>query len=230
MEKIVYLTFPATGFDPSAYRELLLGQTVPKILDTGVRALNLGINDLQSEIPKPMLLLGSGSSLGAAVSVWLDSLDDRRPIEVALANGVERIEGYLVTESIPQAESDRDWADGKRSPGLTHFTWFEKAEGISDPDFYYNWFEVHTPFSFDLHPLRCGYVRNAVVRPLTQDAPPIRAIVGERFKENRDYTDPERLFGDKEVLMRSAKEAGDYADMSAMHSLPLSEYIIKSIA
>ena len=230
MEKIVYLTFPESGFDPAAYRDKLLARVAPQILDAGVRALNLSVNDLQDEIPKPMLLLGDGARLGAAVSVWLDSLDDRKPVEAALSEGVDHIEGYLVTESIPQAASDRDWADGERSPGLTHFTWFEKAAGISDEAFFHAWFEVHTPFSFDLHPLRWEYVRNAVVRAFTPGAAPIRAIVGERFRELRDYTDPERLFGNKEVLMQSAKEAGDYAKMDAMHSLPLSEYIIKSIA
>ena len=148
MEKLVYLTFPAEGFDPAAYRERLLGEVAPKLLAAaGVRGLDVGVNDLQQEIPKPTILLGIGASLGAAVSIWLDSLDDRGPIEAALGEGVVRIEGYLVTESIPQACSDRDWPDGERSPGVTHFTWFEKAKGVSDEDFFHDWFEVHTPFS-----------------------------------------------------------------------------------
>lgn len=230
MEKIVYLTFPAPGFDPQAYKSQLLSRVAPQILEAGVRALNICTNDLQQEIPKPMLLIGDGASLGAAVSVWVDSLDNRKPIEAALRADAERLDGYLVTESIPQACTDRDWQDGETSPGLTHFTWFDKAEGVSDEDFFYNWFEVHTPFSSDLHPLRWEYVRNAVARPLTKDAPVVRAIVGERFREIRDYTDPERLFGNKEVLMQSAKEAGDYSNASTMHSLPLSETIVKSLA
>jgi hypothetical protein len=69
-----------------------------------------------------------------------------------------------------------------------------------------------------------------LARPITNGAPTVRAIVGERFREVRDYTDPERLFGNKEVLMQSAKEAGDYSNPDTMHSLPLSEYIIKSVA
>ena len=229
MEKIVYLTFPAPGFAPNAYRDHLLSNVAPELLATGVRGLNISPNDLQTEIPKPMLLIGDGASLGAAVSVWVDSLDARKPIEAALSRQVERLDGYLVTESIPQPCTDRSWADGERSPGLTHFTWFDKAANCSDEDFYYNWFEVHTPFSFDLHPLRWEYVRNAVARPITKDAPTVRAIVGERFRELRDYTDPKRLFGNKEVLMQSAKEASDYSDPNTMHSLPLSEYIIKSV-
>ena len=95
--------------------------------------------------------------------------------------------------------------------------------------FFHNWFEVHTPFSFELHPLRWEYIRNAVARPLTGNAPPVRAIVGERFRELRDYTDPERLFGSPEVLAKSAEEAGDFSDPASLQSLPLSEYIIKTV-
>lgn len=230
MEKVVYLTFPGEGFDPIAYREYVLAEVAAKVLGCGVRGLNVGLNDLQKEIPNPMILLGEGPSLGAATSVWVDSLDERMPIEEALTADGERLEGYLVTESIPQACTDRDWPDGEKSPGVTHFTWFEKADGVSEEDFFRNWFDIHTPFSFELHPLRWEYVRNAVARPVTSGAPPIRALVAERFREIRDYTDPARLFGTPEALQRSAEEAGDYANRQAMHSTPLSEYILRTLS
>ena len=188
----------------------------------------MSFNDLQSELPKPMLLLGDGGTLGAAVGIWLDSLDTRAPIEAALAAAGGRVDGYLVTESVPQPCTDRDWEDGQRSPGLTHFSWFDKAQGIADAAFYHAWFEVHTPFSFDLHPLRWEYIRNAVARPVTAEAPTVRAIVAERFREIRDYAEPERLFGSEELLLQSAKEAGDYSNPATLNSVPLSEYILKS--
>ncbi len=230
MEKIIYLTFPAPGFDSAAYRDQLLSKACPQILQVkGLRALSIEVNDLLQDIPRPMLLLGEGASLGAAVTVWVDNLDERAPIEQALGETADDLQGYLVTESVPQACTDRDWPDGERSPGVTHFTWFEKALQISDEEFFHNWFDVHTPFSFELHPLRWEYIRNAVARPLTRGAPPVRAIVGERFRELRDYTDPERLFGSADVLAKSAEEAGDFSDPQALHSLPLSQYIIKSL-
>lgn len=230
MEKIVYLTFPGSGFDGAAYRDRLLSNVCPPLLGVrGLRALTVEVNDLLADMPRPMLLLGNGAALGAAVSVWMDNLDDRAAIEQALTAQGESLQGYLVTESVPQACTDRDWPDGARSPGVTHFTWFEKAPQISDEAFFHNWFNVHTPFSFELHPLRCEYIRNAVARALTADAPPVRAIVGERFAELRDYTDPQRLFGSPEVLAKSAAEAGDFSDPNALHSLPLSQYIIRSM-
>ena len=229
MEKIIYLTFPPEGFDGPAYRDRLLQQLAdPGLHKSGVRGINASCNDLLQDMPRPLLLLGDADTLGAAVSVWIDNLDDRATIEAVLGNDAERVHGYLVTESIPQACTDRDWADGERSPGVTHFTWFDKARGISEEEFFHNWFDVHTPFSFELHPLRWEYVRNAVARPLTANAPAVRAIVAERFRELRDYTDPERLFGSPEVLAKSAEEAGDFSDPDTLRSLPLSEYIIRT--
>ena len=52
--------------------------------------------------------------------------------------------------------------------------------------------------------------------------------VEKRFRELRDYTDPARLFGSEAVLAKSAEEAGDFADPQALHSLPLSEYILRT--
>lgn len=229
MEKLVYLTFPGEDSARDAYRKHLIEEVALEILARGVRALNVSVNDLQQDIPKPTILLGEGASLGAAVSIWVDSLDQRGPIEEALTARGERLQGYLVTESIPQACTDRNWPDGEKSPGVTHFTWFEKADGVSEEEFFHNWFQVHTPLSFDLHPLRWEYVRNAVARPVTQGAPPIRAIVAERFREIRDYADPKRLFGNRELLKRSSEETADFGDPNAMHSVPLSEYILRSL-
>lgn len=228
MEKLVYLTFEPTGADAGAFRETLLGDVAARILEAGARGLELEVADLAGEIPRPMLLMGEGGQLAAAVSLWLDCLDERGPVEQALRSVAGRVDGYLVTESVPQARRDRDWPDGVRSPGVTHFTWFPKPEGLADEAFFRAWHEVHTPFSFELHPRRWEYVRNSVARAVTPGAPPIRAIVSERFREIADYTDPARLFGSKELLKRSAEEASVYADLSRMSSTPLSQIIVKS--
>jgi hypothetical protein len=115
-----------------------------------------------------------------------------------------------------------------RSPGVTHFSWFEKPAAISDDSFFRAWHELHTPFSFELHPRRWSYVRNSVTRTLTPGSPPIRAIVAERFRVLEDYSDPKRLFGSREVLARSAAEVAHYADPARLHSAPLSEFILRS--
>jgi len=228
VEKIVYLTWRNDDLPIEAFRDALLGPVAERLLAAGVRRLKVSAADLAGEIPKPPIWMGEGRTLSAAVDVWLDCIDDRAPIEAALREQASRVDGYLVTESVPQRCADRDWPDGQRSPGVTHFTWFPKPERLSDEEFFRAWHEVHTPFSFELHPLRWEYVRNAVARTLTPGAPAIRAIVGERFRTVEDYTDPRRLYGSKEVLRRVMEDTDQFADVADMHSTPLSEYILRS--
>ena len=228
MEKLIYLARRKPELDAAAYRRHLLEEAAPRLLAAGALRLDVNVSDLLGTIPKPMLLMGEGASLSAAISLWLDCYDARGPVEDVLRSRAARLDGYLVTESVPQACRDRDWPDGARSPGVTHFTWFEKPAAVSDEDFFRAWHEVHTPFSFELHPRRWSYVRNSVARALTPGAPPIRAIVVERFRSLEDYTDPKRLFGSKDVLARSAAEVAHYADPSRLHSVPLSEFILRS--
>ncbi|MCP5057703.1 MAG: hypothetical protein GY937_13405 [bacterium] len=229
MEKLIYLSWKRDGLTIEAYREHLLEEVAQRILAAGACALNVSVADTQQAIPKPTLLMGEGATLSAAVAVWMQSLDDRGPVEEALREQSVRLDGYLVTESVPQPCLDRDWADGAPSPGVTHFTWFPKPERLSDEAFYHGWHVVHTPASAELHPLRWEYVRNAVARVLTPGSPPIRAIVAERFRDILDYTDPSRLYGSPEALKRTVEELPLYGDMEAMHSTPLSEVIVKSL-
>jgi hypothetical protein len=228
MEKLVYLVRRKPGVPAAGFRGHLLEEAAPRLLAAGARRLSFDVSDLLDDMPKPMLLMGEGPALGAAVSLWLDCYDARGPLEAVLREQAARLDGYLVTESVPQACADRDWADGARSPGVTHFTWFEKAPAVADEQFFHAWHEVHTPFSFELHPRRWSYVRNSVLRTLTPGSPPIRAIVSERFRTLEDYTDPKRLFGSQDALKRSAREVGEYADPSRLHSVPLSEFIVRS--
>lgn len=228
MEKLVYLAWRRPDLDAAVYGRRLLAEVAPRLLAAGARRLDVNLSDLLGEIPKPMLLMGEGASLSAAVSLWLDCYDARGPLEDALRADAVRLDGYLVTESVPQPCPDRDWPDGARSPGVSHFTWFEKPAAVSDDDFFHAWHELHTPFSFELHPRRWSYVRNSVARTLTPGSPPVRAIVVERFRELADYTDPKRLFGSREALARSGAEVGQYADPKRLHSAPLSEFILRS--
>jgi len=159
---------------------------------------------------KPTLLMGLGSLLAGLVEVWFDSIDTRSAVEALLPG---RFDGYLVTESVPQAPSA---AEGL----LTHLSWFPKPSRLTDEEFYRGWHDLHTPSTWELHPHRCGYVRDSVARVLTPGSPPVRAIVSEYF-EAADYEDPSRLFGSKEALTRSMEELPSYADAPDVSCRPL---------
>ena len=112
MEKLVYLAWKEPALAIEAYRERLIEAVAPRLFDAGGRTLDVNVSDLLGSIPKPMLLLGEGAALSAAVSLWLDCCGARGPLETLLREGTSRLDGYLVTGSIPQPCPDRDWPDG----------------------------------------------------------------------------------------------------------------------
>lgn len=160
-----------------------------------------------ADLPGAPLLMGRGAELRGFASYWVDSVDVWADL-VAQAPG----DAYLVTESVPQPIDEGTL--------LTHFTWFPKPERLSEEEFFHGWHMVHTPSSARLHPLRQGYVRDAVARTLTPGSPPIRAIVSEFFLEEV-YLDPKRLFGSTEELMATMEELPLYADQADISSAPL---------
>ena len=162
---------------------------------------------LAADLPGATLLMGKGPALRGLAELWVESVDVWPEV-------VHQVPGdaYLVTESVPQAVEPGEW--------LTHFTWFPKPARLSDEEFFHGWHLIHTPSSAQLHPLRQGYVRDAVARTLTPGSPPVRAIVSEFFAEDV-YLDPARLFGSPEALTATVEELPLYADQADISSCPL---------
>ena len=228
MEKLIYLVWRRDGDAIESFRDRLIGEVSPQLLADGARALTVNVSDLRQQVGKgTSQYLGEGKSISACVSLWLDSLDGRGPIETGLRAIGSRVDGYLVTESMPLRCPDREWPDGTRSPGVTLWTAFPKPERLSDEAFYERWHGHHTPLSFEIHPL-WEYTRNAVARVLTPGAPPHRAIVEERFRTLEDLLDPNRFFGAPENIQRVLTDIATFTDFESINTAPMSEWILKS--
>jgi hypothetical protein len=228
MEKLVYLCWKKNGSSIESFRELLLEEARPSFLAQGARSLTFNVADLGSSVAGSPLVMGEGKTLSASVSFWLDSLDQRKPFEALLQKFSAQLWGYLVTESIPRQYPDRNWPDGAKSPGVTLVTTFPKPAHLSDEQFFAFWHDSHTPLSFELHPL-WRYIRNAVARPLTPQAPPYRAIVEERFRELEDVLDLRRFFrGAAENMQRALDDVDRFLDRSQVNCSLMSEYIASS--
>jgi hypothetical protein len=225
MEKSIYFLHKPATVPIETFRETLLTRVVPQLRSLGASQLTINVADLNPTLQEqaPGRLIGPWQTLSAAVAFWHDCLDQRAPIEASLRDISETIDGYLVTESVPQG-FDPVWEGGQRRPGVTQFGANGKPENVSDEEFYYNWQVVHSTSSFDLHPLRWSYVRNAVARPLTSGAPDYRAIVCEHFRELADFTDDQRYFGSEEAVLTMLKELPGFCDFNNMVSLATSEY------
>src|SRR4051812_34695848 len=188
--------------------------------DAVSNAAQLDVDGLQrlavstpAQLSNATLLLGRGSELAALVELWVDSVDVWRDVVAQVPS-----DAYLVTESVPQVRSDEPDL-------LTHLSWFPKPDRLTEDEFFHGWHDVHTPSSFRLHPLRQGYVRDAVARTLSTGSPPVRAIVSEYFRE-ADYVDPSRLFAAGE-LETTIEELPLYADQPDISSCPLRRTLVR---
>ena len=170
--------------------------------------------------------MGPWQDVAAVVAFWHANLDERAPIEACLDTLSAAITGYLVTESVVQP-FELEWQDSERRPGITQFGANGIPEGVSDEAFYHDWQVLHSAQSFELHPLRWSYVRNAVARPLTPNAPTYRAIVSEHFRNLEDFTDDARYFGSQASLEEMIAHMPGFWDLGNMFSLGMSECYFK---
>jgi hypothetical protein len=225
MEKSIYFLHKPVTVSIESFRDTLLTRVVPQLQSLGASQLTVNVADLNPTIQEqaPGRLIGPWPTLSAAVALWHDCLDRRAPIEASLLDISKSIDGYLVTESVPQG-FDPVWEGGERRPGVTQFGANGKPDNVSDEEFYYNWQVVHSTSSFELHPRRWSYVRNAVARPLTSGAPAYRAIVSEHFRELADFTNDQRYFGSEEAVVAMLKELPGFCDFNNMVSIAMSEY------
>ena len=224
MEKLVYVV-RHPSVEPEARRKAWGGPLVDAARAAGAAEVALLVPDVTAAIREraPARLSPDFDAVGAVLEVWLPSLDTRGPIESALAEIDPDHWGYLVTESTfgpaPKA------ADGQgRVPGITQITLNEKPEHVADEDFYREWQEVHSTLSFDLHPTRVSYERNAVARRLTPSSPPHRAIVLERFPRLEDFLDESIYFGDPAVVEKMIAHVPSFYRFETAITGAMSEY------
>lgn len=228
MEKLIYLLWKRDGAAIESFRDRLVGDVGRTLIDQGALALTVNVSDLCEQVGSATsLYLGDGKTISACVSLWLDCLDQRAALEATLSGIGARLDGYLVTESMPLRCPDRDWPDGTRSPGVTLWTAFPKPDRVSDEQFYARWHGSHTPLSFEIHPL-WEYTRNAVARAITPGAPPHRAIVEERFRTLEELIDPMKFFGSADNIQRVLTDIATFSDLESMNTAPMSEWILKS--
>lgn len=228
MEKLMYLLKCSDSISIEAFRSSLLGEAVTELHGNGASQITINVADLNERLQAeaPGRLMGPWQDVAAVVALWHNNIDKREGIETCLRSMSAAITGYLVTESVPQG-FEPEWEGGQRRPGVTQFGANGKPPGISDEDFYYNWQILHSTQSFDLHPLRWSYVRNAVARPLTTGAPEYRAIVSEHFRELEVFMDDARYFGSAEAIQEMIEAVPGFCDMETMFSLGMSEYYFK---
>jgi hypothetical protein len=240
MEKLMYLVW----LDPETTRQevggVLLKKAAPALLELEPRGLSMDLWDEGSDIRAPVPLPAGEAQMHGVVSVWVDTVEDRGSVEAVLSGVAERFCGFSVVESLYRDYGDsrwsteRDWADGVRSPGVLTVALLQQHPGQTFDEWMTRWHSRISPITEAIQP-RCRYVRNAVFRSLSDGAPPLRGIVEEAWPSLEDVTDPMRFFcaeGDparmQANITQMIEEISAFVEMDTFRSFTMSEWILKS--
>lgn len=237
MEKLVYVVWGEGAAGSDRYRDLLVHDLAPELLDRGVSGLSINVDDAASDVASPVPTPAGEDPHVALVSVWLPCHDRRGPIEEVLATTGLRSSGYLVSGAVytDYGENEwggtRDWPAGTRSPSVLTVCLIHRPTGADPTEWFAHWHGVQSPVSAEIQP-RMRYVRNEVVRPLTDGAPEIHGIVEEAWPSAGHITDPMlffNAFGDRARMNTNIERMIDsvaaFIDMDRMRNVTMSEYL-----
>lgn len=168
--------------------------------DLGDRLERLGVvarchvNVSDSAVAAAMHRLTAFSApVDAVVSVWLTSPERETPTIVGqvLAGLGDRVEGWVVEEDTPVPPPDVP--PGERQPGVANVAFLRRPDEMPYATWLHVWKTCHTPTSIE-NQGTFGHVRNRVLAPATQHAPPVDAVVEEIYPIEA-LTDPHAFYG-----------------------------------
>jgi hypothetical protein len=224
MEKLYYLMFDEAERPGGALRDALIEKAAPALRAAGARDITVNVQDEAVAAGKP--LRRSDPPIRASVALWLEDSDDRGPCEQVLAAQTRRLAGYLVVESRPLRHQP---PRGARTDGTKQVTCIAKRADLPYAEFIRIWHGDHKVVAVETQST-FGYVRNEIVRPLTEGAPTgWIAVVEENFPIGA-LTDPKVFYaaGSDAELERNVKRMLDscnrFLDMAPLEFTHMSEY------
>lgn len=235
MEKLIYPLWKDSGRDADDFRDALLETGGNLVGESGIRGLRVAVAD--SEV-----LPGAGRRMAATrplpdalLSLWMDRAGDRTVVEDALANQVQRLHCYLVTEAEPIVNTRYPAAVGKRVHGMCHVVFLQRPPRLSEEEWLSTWLDSHTRVAIDTQST-FGYRQNVIVRGLSYAAPPLHAMIEENFPPEAmasDYAFYNVEEGDEAGMQANAtammESCARFIDFDRIDVIPMSEYLLKAL-
>ena len=236
MEKVLYLISFARARDgaPVGLGERLRGPMADRLRELGAHGIQVNVVD-GDVAPATMRMAMSPTPASAVVGVWVDSATDhlRAPFDAAVAAAAPEAElsAYLVTESVPMANTRFPAEPGERTHGMAHLAFLRRREDLTVDEWLRIWLDSHTHVAIDLQDT-FAYVQNIVTRVLIGGPVAWHAVVEECFPAEA-MTDPYVFFdavGDDERLARHQREMYEsverFLDLSMIDVVPTSRYVL----
>ena len=177
MEKVMVAVRAETADDQWVDR--LCGPVATALLELDLPGLVIHVRDAPVR-DSLMTLTTLDPPVQALVSLWVQQHygeQVRRAVDI-LEPAAEQLAAYLVTESVPMPPPPSP--PGQRAAGLANIALLRRPTDMDESMWLTRWHRDHTPVAIATQST-FGYVQNYVVRALTEDAPPVSAIVEELF-------------------------------------------------
>jgi hypothetical protein len=235
MEKVLYVIAHPAGSVPADLTKHLVGPLSDALLDLGARNVQVNVADHDVSAAAGLRMAMSPAPANAVVAVWVDSATDhlRAPFDAAVRSVVDGAElsAYLVTESVPLANTAHPAAPGARTPGMAQLAFLRRPDGMEVADWLEVWLGDHTHVALELQDT-FAYVQNVIVRTLIPGTTTWHAIVEECFPAGA-MSDPHVFFdavGDDEKLTRHQvamfESVQRFIDLSIIDVVPTSRYLL----
>lgn len=177
MEKVMVALRAETADDQWVDR--LCGPVATALLELDLPGLIIHVRDAPVR-DSLMTLTTLDPPVQALVSLWVQQHygeQVRRAVDI-LEPVAEQVAAYLVTESVPMPPPPSP--PGQRAAGLANIALLRRPTDIDESTWLTRWHRDHTPVAIATQST-FGYVQNYVVRALTENTPPLSAIVEELF-------------------------------------------------
>lgn len=233
MEKVVVVLQKRVTDDAGAdgWAARLRGPVMDALLDLNLPGLGLNVRD--SDVRGSVMALRTlDPPAQGFVSMWTQQHygDEMGKALEILAAEADESAAYLVTESAPLPPPSSQ--PGHRVPGLANVALLRRPTDLDEATWRTRWLCDHTPVAIATQ-ATFGYVQNCVVRPITQHAPPLAAIVEELFpigavKSLHEFfgaADDSDLQNRMSRMVASVSSFGAHAEIDAV---PTSRYVFRT--
>ncbi|OBK80276.1 hypothetical protein A5649_12695 [Mycolicibacter heraklionensis] len=229
MEKVMIVARTADFSDQ--WCQNLRGPIAAKLLDLGLPGVVVNVRD-EPVRDSMMTLTTLDPPAAAIISLWTQQYygEATRTAIALIEAEADLAAAYLVTESMPMPPPDL--GEGRRTRGLANVALLRRPADLDEATWLHRWHIDHTQVAIDTQ-ATFGYTQNVVIRPLTEDAPHIDAIVEENFPDEA-VSDPYAFYGATDEADLTDRVGRMIASVSAfgaqlnIDTVPTSRYVFRS--
>ena len=235
MEKLVISLWRPADVDGDTFRDQLLALAEEQwLMLTPIHGLRLTVVDSEVAAAEGRRIVAAEPPPDAILSVWLDAMTEHIGLQQSLTAVSSRHSCYLVTESDQLANAVRPDPVAGRTPGFCQVVFMRRPDHLSVEQWLDLWQGQHTAVAIETQ-ATFAYRQNVIVRPLSENAPPISAMVEESFPEaamTSDYAfygveDDAAMAVKMNALLASCSR---FIDFDRIEVIPMSEYLLKPLA